>query len=480
MWHNGTVLAIAQVALVMAALHSNSHAARATGPLRVCRENPRYFADGSGRVVYLTGSHTWADLVERAYEDTAPFDFDQFLDFLEAHGHNFIRLWAWEHTAWMQFTDRMIRYWPHPWRRTGPGKALDGRPRFDLTKFNERFFRRMRSRVQAAGKRGIYVAVMLFQGFSIEQKGTKGVDPKKGNPWNGHPFNIHNNINGINGDLNSNGEGEEVHTLANRRITRIQEAYVRKVVQTLNDLDNVLYEIANESHGGSTEWQYHMIRFIRRLEATMPKQHPVGMTFQWDSNRPGSNGNLFRSPAEWISPNPSGGYRTDPPAADGRKVVILDTDHLWGHGGDPKTMTDWVWKSFLRGHNPIFMDPYKDARTGHRLEKKFDPIRRAMGQTLALARKIHLEAMTPRPGLASSKHCLADPGGEYLVYLPRGGSVVVDLSAVGGKCRAEWFEPATGRTHPGGEKPGGARRRFKAPFEGPAVLRIVGVGGKAR
>ena len=48
-------------------------------------------------------------------------------------------------------------------------------------------------------------------------------------------------------------------------------------------------------------------------------------------------------------------YRHNPPTADGRKVILTDTDHLWGIGGD----VPWVWKSFLRGLNPLFMDPYK-------------------------------------------------------------------------------------------------------------------------
>jgi len=34
------------------------------GPLRVHPDNPRYFTDGSDRVIYLTGSHTWANLVD--------------------------------------------------------------------------------------------------------------------------------------------------------------------------------------------------------------------------------------------------------------------------------------------------------------------------------------------------------------------------------------------------------------------------------
>ena len=131
------------------------------GPLTVCRDNPRYFATPDGRAVYLTGSHTWAALHDRLLEETPIFDYSAWLDFLVRHGHNFLRLWAWEQTAWMQFTNRTVKYGPNRYRRTGRGAALDGGPRFDLTQFNEDFFDRLRARVVAAGERGLYVAVML-------------------------------------------------------------------------------------------------------------------------------------------------------------------------------------------------------------------------------------------------------------------------------------------------------------------------------
>ena len=67
------------------------------GPLRVCTENPRYFADDSGEAIYLTGAHTWANLVDMSPSDPpAPFDFEAYLDWLAGYRHNFIRLWAWE------------------------------------------------------------------------------------------------------------------------------------------------------------------------------------------------------------------------------------------------------------------------------------------------------------------------------------------------------------------------------------------------
>ena len=176
----------------------------------------------------------------------------------------------------------------------------------------------------------------------------------------------------------------------------MQEAYVRKVIDTVNDLDNVLYEISNENHPASNEWQYHMIRFIKEVERGRSKQHPVGMTFQY---RGGSNRTLFDGPADWISPNPEGGYKDDPPANDGRKVVLNDTDHLWGIGGN----SAWAWKSFLRGHHPIFMDPYDGRVLGRRFDPQFDPLRRSLGQTLRYAERLDLAAMRPVPDLASSR-----------------------------------------------------------------------------
>lgn len=64
---------------------------------------------------------------------------------------------------------------------------------------------------------------------------------------------IQNNINGINGDANGDGRGTNVHTLSDPAVTRLQEAYVRHVIDAVGDLDNVLYEISNESGAYSTE-----------------------------------------------------------------------------------------------------------------------------------------------------------------------------------------------------------------------------------
>ena len=438
--------------------------ATATGPLRVNPVNRRYFTDGSGRSILLTGSHTWMNFQDASR--VAPltnFDFEFYLEFLTAHNHNFVRLWLWEQGDWATSRPYHYRFVPLPYSRPGPGDALDGKLKFDLTKYDQSYFDRLRSRIIEAGKQGIYVSVMLFNGFSVERKSPNDWE----DPWRGHPYNSNNNINGVNAGQGARGEGASFHTLVDPTIIRYQEDYVRKVVDTVNDFDNVLFEICNECNKNSTEWQYHMINFIKAYEATKSKQHPVGMTVTYPG---GANDVVFASPADWVSINQEGGYDNNPPPADGTKVIIADTDHIFGIGGDRK----WVWKSFLRGLNPIFMDPY-DAPQPPPEESRWESLRRNMGYALTYANGMDLSVMTPRGDLASSGFCLAGfegSSGTFLIYLPNGGTTTVDLTRVSTEMSVEWLDPKRGNITSAGTVMGGTRQSFSAPFDDDAVLYV--------
>jgi len=451
----------------------------ARGPLRTLPENPRYFTDGSGQAIFLTGSHTWDN---RQDVGSRPFDWEGYLTRLRRYNHNFIRLWVWEQpkglTTWPDPVESLAIVTPALYVRTGPGTAADGRPRFDLTRYDPEHLTRLRERVAAAGRQGIYVSIMLFDGWSIERKAGGG------SPWTCHPFNRDNNVNGVDGDPNGDRSGGETHTLEIPAITRLQEAYVRSIVDQVNDLDNVLYEISNESDSAATAWEYHFIDFIKSYERTKPKQHPVGMTATYPT---GPNRALFESPADWISPKKDGGYDRQPPTGDGRKVILSDTDHIWGIGGDRA----WAWKSFTRGLNVLYMDAWE----GHVIAARTnEDLRVSMGHILACARRLNLAAMKPDSALASTGYCLAHPDSAYLIYLPRAGdgarwhllkralrrlspwlprSVDVDLSAARGTFAPEWFDPATGTRRSGQAKEGGRRVRFTAPFGGDAVLYLA-------
>jgi hypothetical protein len=446
-------------------------AAPAKGPLRTHPTNARYFtdgtkqADGSFKAVYLTGAHTWNNLVDMARQDPpSGFDFDGYLGFLEKHHHNFIRLWAWDSTVWDTRAnghlgkDFVHHVAPLPWPRTGPGDALDGKPKFDLTRFDSAYFERLRARVSAAQERGIYVSVMLFEGWGLYH-GNQDRASKEGWAWRSHPFNPSNNINGITiADANANRG--RVHTSRNPEVNRLQAAYIRKVVDTVNDLDNVLYEVINE--GGEKEWDWWVVSTIREHERTKPKQHPVGITGHGAERLP----SMLASPADWISPGRVDGYAEDPPAWNTNKVSLLDTDHIWGVGGNAA----WAWKSFLRGHNPLFMDPYDGSILGRPNDASWEPIRQALGHTRRFAERVNLSSMQPHDELASTRFCLASPGKEYLVYQPKAGEEFsVELKT--GTYHFEWFDPVRGLAVTNGavESPGGGRQ-FKAPLESEAVL----------
>jgi hypothetical protein len=442
-------------------------------PLRVDTQNRRYFADSSGSIVYLTGSHTWANLQDNGMGYPPPvFNYTQYLDWLQSYNHNFFRLWTWEQSRWtMETADDSYWFDPLPYPRSGPDTALDGQLKFDLAKFNPAYFDRMRSRVIEAGDRGMYVSIMLFDGWSI-------ASDKDGyhlnNPWNGHPFHSANNINTIDGDPNHRGDGINTQDLSIPAVTAIQEAYVRKVIDTVGDLDNVLYEIANEADATSVSWQYHMINLIKTYEAGRAKQHPVGMTAPYPG---GWNPDLLNSPADWISPNNDIDFLGSPPLADGKKVIIVDTDHLCGVCGDRQ----FVWKNFTRGMNPIFMDVFDGAGYGVGAETfqaddpAFVDARKNMGYTRSFASRMNLHTALPSQDRCSTGYCLvslAQESIQFLVYAPDGGSMVVDLSGAQAELRVEWFNPHTGESTPAGVIQGGGNHSFVPPFSGDAVLFI--------
>jgi hypothetical protein len=430
--------------------------------------NPRYFADHTGKVVYLTGAHTWNNLADMGRNDPPEkFDFDAYLKFLDEYHHNFIRLWAWDSVAWDTKAngnlgkDFVHHVAPLPWARTGPGQALDGKPKFDLAKFDPEYFERLRGRISAAGQRGIYVSVMFFEGWGL-MHGNRGRAAPEGWAWRGHPFHPENNINGIDGGKGGSPLMGEVHTLGKPEVNAIQAAYIRKVVDTVNPFDNVLYEVINE--GGQKDWDWWVVKTVREHEQTKPKQHPIGITGH-GAERLDS---MLASPADWISPGRADGYAEDPPAWDGKKVSLLDTDHIWGVGGN----SGWVWKSFLRGHNPIFMDPYDGSVLGQPGDARWVSIRRALGHTRRFAERVNLAAMQPHNELSSTKYCLANPGQEYLVYQPDATEPFsVELRA--GMYQTEWFDPVRGveASHGPVESSGGPQQ-FKVSLPTDAVLYI--------
>jgi len=416
--------------------------AEGAGPLRVNPSQPRYFVDSDGSPVYLAGTYLAHEQLALGAED-----FGSYLDFLQAQKHNLTRVWAWEQTPATARSPLTIL----PYLRTGPGKALDGGAKFDLSRFDQNHFNQLRTRVMQAAQHGVYVSVVLFQ--SLESSAKRRQDQ----PWYRNPFNRDNNINAVNGDPDGNGVGDEAYSLTIPAITSLQEAYVRKVVDTLNDLDNVLYEISGDRSLGNSAWQNYVINYLKNYQATKAKQHPVGISYAYGKEAQ----EIFAGPADWIT---AYGADLKPPLATGGKVLFLEMSPTLL---SRSSSTQGIWTAFTRGFNLI--------------EKEFDSVdpslseslHTAITQSLAYSEILNLSAMTPSEVACSSHYCLVNPGSEYLIYLPSGNQLSVDLSASQKDFLVTWFEPKGGQTIDGRTVRGGAQITVESPFAGPVLLHMV-------
>jgi hypothetical protein len=463
--------------LAVEELESRLVPAAITQLLEVDPVNPRYFTDGSGEAIYLVGNHTWNN-VQSAPGDPlfapSPLNYTTYLNYLQSSNFNFTRLWTWEQSAWEPWSTDKVTFSPTIYARSSTPGALDGGNKFDLNQFNQDYFDLLRSRVEQARQAGLYVSVMLFEGWSV---GTKPGQP--GNPWPGHPFAGANNINGVNGDMNGDGIGSEIETQQfwgtqmGDRVWAYQKAYIDKVVDTVGNQPNVIFEIGNEMNGDSFGFQNAVIPEIHNREQQDGfARHLTWMTFPW----PGGNNNaLFSSAADIVAPN---GY-FDPAPATGNKVVISDTDHIYGMGGDQR----WVWYNFTRGMNIAYMDDMAGTPLNGKAPQGWQvDARRAMTETAHWAERIDLRHMLPYgTTVASSGHVLANlAGGEYLAFDPAGGSLTLNNLAAG-TYAVEWMDVNTNTTVASANVTTGAgNRTLQSPFGGhDAVLHLKLTGAVA-
>ncbi len=230
--------------------------------LRLHPDNPHYFLfRGKPTVLITSGEH---------YGSVLNFDFDylKYLDTLAADGLNLTRTFSGvyvepqgafniaENTLAPK-SGRLVC----PWARSDRLGYANGGTKFDLTKWDAAYFKRLKDFVAQASRRGIVIELTLFCPMYDDSQ------------WKLSPMNAVNNVNGI-GAVGRN----DVYTLdKNGGLLAAQETFVRKLVAELREADNLCYEICNEPYfGGVTlPWQSHMADLIAQTEADFPQKHLI-------------------------------------------------------------------------------------------------------------------------------------------------------------------------------------------------------------
>ncbi len=229
--------------------------------------NPRYFMfRGKPTVLITSGEHYGSVL-------NLDFNYRKYLDTLDSENLNHTRLFVgvyrevpdewWSKNSLGPDHDRFVC----PFGRSHIPGSRDGGYKFDLNKWNEVFFSRLRDFCQLADEHGIVIEIALFSNYYM---GNEGKDLAH---WNLSPFHPDNNVNDL-GEFSPS----EVFTLKHTEPLKYQDAMVKKIVQEVNRNDNVYYEICNEPYhfdGASIEWQHHIAELILSEEAGLPLQHLV-------------------------------------------------------------------------------------------------------------------------------------------------------------------------------------------------------------
>src|SRR5690349_4349915 len=155
-------------------------------PIRLHPENPHYFLfRGKPAVLIGSGEHYGAVL-------NLDFDYVRYLDTLKAEGLNLTRTFTGSYVepqgsfgiAENTLAPAQGRF-ICPWARSAAPGYANGGHKFDLSKWDDAYFKRLHDFVEQASRRDVIVEMNLFCPFYEETQ------------WKLSPQNAANNVNGV-------------------------------------------------------------------------------------------------------------------------------------------------------------------------------------------------------------------------------------------------------------------------------------------
>jgi len=455
---------------LLAAVAVSAEPAGAPPPLSLHPENPRYFLfRGKPAVLVGSGEHYGAVL-------NLDFDTTAYLDELAAHRLNHTRLFSGTYRELPDsfgIADNTLAPAPRryvcPWARSDVPGYLDGGGKFDLTRWDEGYFRRLRGFVRAAGDRGIVVEVNLFCTMYSDEL------------WRASPMNEASNTNGT-----GRVSAREVYSLKEPALSAAQEAVTRKIVAEVNDLDNLYFEVMNEPYersGVDPRWEERIIAAITETEGRLGRTHLISV------NVPFEEGKVSRSPPAVSILNFHGAAPGAAVAHLGLRKAIGINETGGGHREDAFYRAQG-WDLVLSG-GALFSHLDFSFGTSHPRGDLVDhrgpgggspALRRQLGILRDFIHGLDFTSMAPAASLVrgglpggSRVQALARTGRQYAVYLNGGSQASLRLDLPAGTYRAEWVDPIEGgvKKRERIEHAGGEAVLSSPPYREDIALRIL-------
>jgi hypothetical protein len=430
--------------------------------LSIYPPNRAYFQSPDGQPIVMIGDYEASPTAPTGVPMDPNYDYGLFFDTLKENGLNFAKVWIFygveaEYDSETSFDD-YHRFNLLPYLRTGPGLANDGRPKYDLTQFNPYYFERMAAACAAARARGIYLHLVLIDGWIFRIPAL----------WKFHAYNIDNNVNHVDGDPKRTGMSTDPEqgscSLGNVRVLEVEKAYLRRIVDAVNDFDNVLFEVSNENYY-NLEWEVSVAKFAHEYEKSKPRQHLVmpldlpdhdygGVTYgaapQNDHTKSWKTWDLAQLHAKLLA------------ARDLKQPLIYDTDGI--ESNDNPVQRKGFWTAFVSGGYVNYTDySFQPEIGGDERGLRRAELRRQLGYLADFTRQVRFWEMHPADIVRSGDAYALASSREAILYLPSGGDVEVDLRGMPGSLRAKWFNPRNGLFGESSAVTGGKTQRFTAP-----------------
>lgn len=443
-----------------------------TKPIGLHPANPHYFVYKEKPTVLITSAEHYGAVLN------LDFDYQKYLVELQTKGLNLTRTFTGAYVEPMgafnitentlaPSSEKFICPWP---RSNQPGYAGGGN-KFDLERWNDAYFLRLKDFVAAAEKRGVIVELALFCPFYENIQ------------WNISPMNATNNVNGV----GSVGK-DDVYTLdKNGGLLKVQEALVRKIVRELKGYSNLIYEICNEPYfGGVTmEWQHHIASLIAATEKELGIKHLISQNIANDSAKitnPHPNVSVFNF------------HYASPPTAVKQNYAlkkVIGNNETGFRGQKDSTYRKEGWQILLSGgalYNNLDYSFTASHEDGSYAYPEKQPgggsalLRNQLGFLMKFMNELDFVRMKPDKSFftgplspSTRAYSLSEAGKQYAAYFLGGQQINPTLSLPAGRYAVSWMDPVTGtytKTETLQHK-GGSVVLTSPPFEFDIALRIV-------
>jgi len=416
-------------------------AVKASQPISLHPQNPHYFLFRGKPTVLITSAEHYGAVLN------LDFDYVPYLDELRANGFNLTRTFTGtyvEDPTSFNITNNTLAPKPGrlicPWARSSEPGYANGGNKFDLTKWDDAYFKRLKDFVRQAGRRGVVVELVLFCPYYEDRE------------WALSPLNARNNVNGI-----GNVHRTEVLTMNHKNLVSVQEAMVRKIVTELNEFDNLYYEICNEPYfGGVTlEWQEHIAKVIHETENSLPNKHLIAQ-------------NIANGSVKIEKPNPLVSifnfHYSNPPDSVAlnyhlNRVIAFDETGFKGIQDRPYRTDGWEFiiagggvynnldYSFTTSHErgTFVLPESQPGGGGPELRKQLKILKDFINSFDFIRMKPDNSVIKGGVPNGATARALVEHGRAYAIYIKEGtqANLVVELPK--GTYRAEWLNPRTGQ-----------------------------------